>query len=220
MTCIRRIKLMFLLLAALSIAFLNSCVTTKVFQETTRVQTEKIQALQNIAEENERKIKNLETETKSEIARLDGSVDDAAATGTKALKQAETAEALAKKLSKGKVIYEVILTNEAGKFGFGKFEISDELKSILNDIAKMIKDQNRLRFIEIEGHTDDRGSEAYNLKLGLKRAEAVRRYFYEVNLLPLHIMSVISYGESRPMADNSTKEGRAQNRRVVILILE
>lgn len=220
MKCIRRIKMMFFLLLTLSIAFINGCVTTAVFQKTTRDQDEKIQTVQNIAEANERKIENLRTESKSEFARLDGSVDGAMAKGTKALKQAELAEELAKKLSKGKVIYEVTLSNEAGKFGFDKYDISAEFKSILNDLAKMIKAQNTQLFIEIQGHTDDKGSEEYNMKLGLKRAEAVRRYFNEINMLPLHMISAISYGESRPMANNSTKEGRAQNRRVVIIMLE
>ena len=220
MKYIIRIRMMFFLIMAISIAFINGCVTTEVFQKTTQSQDEKIQSAQNLADANERKIENLKTESKSEIARLDGRVDGAMANGTEALKQAETAKALAKKLSKGKVIYEVTLTNEAGKFGFDKYDIPAEFNPILNDLAEMIKAQNKQLFIEIQGHTDDQGSEAYNMMLGLKRAEAVRRYFSEINMLPLHMMSVISYGESRPIANNDTKEGRAQNRRVVIIILE
>ena len=220
MKCIRRIKMMFFLLVTLSIALINGCATTEALQKTTQNQNEKIQTVQNIAEANERKIENLRTESKSEIARLDRGVDGAMAKGTEALKQAEMAKELAKKLSKGKVIYEVMLTNEAGKFGFDKYDIPAEFNPILNDLSEMIKAQNKRLFIEIQGHTDDKGSEEYNMKLGLKRAEAVRRYFSEINMLPLHMLSAISYGESRPIANNSTKEGRAQNRRVVIILLE
>ena len=220
MKCIRRMKVTVFLIVTISIAFINGCVTTEVLQKTTQDQNDKIQTLRNIVEANERKIENLSAASKAEFAQLDGRVDDAMAKGTEALKKAELAEALAEKLSRGKVIYEVTLTNEAGKFGFDKYELSSEFKSILNDLAEMIKSDNKQLFIEIQGHTDDRGSEAYNMALGLKRAEAVRRHFNEINRLPLHMMSVISYGESRPFADNRTKEGRGQNRRVVIMILE
>ncbi|MCJ7616800.1 MAG: OmpA family protein [Desulfobacterales bacterium] len=220
MKLIKRVKIMFFLLAMLSIAFINGCVSKGVFQKTNQDQNDKLQVIQKIAEANERKIGNLRAESKYEFARLDGRVDDAMAKGNEALKKAEMAEELAKKLSNGKVIFEVAYTSDAGKFGFNKYELSDEFKAILDDIAKMIKTANRQLFIEIQGHTDDRGSEEYNMNLGLKRAEAVRQYFSEINMLPLHMMHAISYGESRPLANNSTKEGRAQNRRVVIIVLE
>ena len=56
-------------------------------------------------------------------------------------------------------------------------------------------------------------------RLGLNRAEAVKRYLYEKHQLPLHKMNVISYGEEKPAAENKTRDGRAQNRRVVIKVL-
>ena len=58
-----------------------------------------------------------------------------------------------------------------------------------------------------------------NTKLGWKRAEIVREYMNE-NGIPLHAINTVSRGESRPVADNSSKEGRAQNRRVVVRVLE
>ena len=74
-------------------------------------------------------------------------------------------------------------------------------------------------FIEVEGHTDSRGAASDNVRLGLERAEAVKRYVYENHKIPLHRVSVISFGEEKPVASNKTKEGRAQNRRVVIRVL-
>ena len=74
-------------------------------------------------------------------------------------------------------------------------------------------------YFEIEGHADATGPEGVNDRLGLQRAEAVKRYLYETHALPLHTISVISYGESQPVAPNTTREGRAQNRRVVIKVL-
>ena len=74
-------------------------------------------------------------------------------------------------------------------------------------------------YIEIEGHTDNVGAATYNDQLGLERAEAVKRYLYEAHQVPLHKINAISYGEEKPVAPNNTREGRAQNRRVVIKVL-
>ena len=63
--------------------------------------------------------------------------------------------------------------------------------------------------------SEDRGQ----FKLGMERAENVKRYLYETHQVPLHKINVISYGEDKPVAPNKTREGRAQNRRVVIKVL-
>ena len=72
----------------------------------------------------------------------------------------------------------------------------------------------------IEGHTDNTGSEGYNFDLGATRADAVRDYLNREGGVPLHAMNTISYGESQPVADNSSAGGRSQNRRVVVRVLE
>ena len=74
-------------------------------------------------------------------------------------------------------------------------------------------------FIEIEGHTDNVGDKAFNEKLGLARAEAVKRYLYQQHQVPLHKINVFSYGEDKPVAPNTNRAGRAQNRRVVVRVL-
>jgi outer membrane protein OmpA-like peptidoglycan-associated protein len=81
-----------------------------------------------------------------------------------------------------------------------------------------LKAENQNVYLEIQGHTDSVGPEEYNFRLGLERAETVRRYLSESGI-PLHRISVISYGEERPVATNKTKDGRSQNRRVVIQVL-
>ena len=63
------------------------------------------------------------------------------------------------------------------------------------------------------------GDAVMNERLGLARAEAVKRYLYEHHQIPLHKINVISYGEEKPVAPNNTRVGRAQNRRVVIKVL-
>ena len=87
----------------------------------------------------------------------------------------------------------------------------------LDQLGAVLVRENRNIFIEIQGHTDATGTEEYNYELGLKRAESVRRHLSDSGI-PLHRMSVISYGESKPVADNGTREGRRANRRVVFRI--
>jgi OOP family OmpA-OmpF porin len=71
--------------------------------------------------------------------------------------------------------------------------------------------------IEVAGHTDDRGSQAYNLTLSQRRAETVRRYLVDHGVT--NVLTVRGYGESEPIADNGTDAGRSENRRVVLRIL-
>ena len=82
-----------------------------------------------------------------------------------------------------------------------------------------LKTDTKNVFIEIEGHTDNVGSSELNQSLGLDRAESVKRYLYEQHQIPLHKINVISYGEEKPVAPNNSREGRAQNRRVVVKVL-
>ena len=86
-------------------------------------------------------------------------------------------------------------------------------------MAAQLKQDPKNVYIEIEGHTGSVGPKALNEKIGLERAQAVQRYLYEQYQIPLHKMSVISYGKEKPTAPNKTKAGRAQNRRVVIKVL-
>ena len=87
-------------------------------------------------------------------------------------------------------------------------------------LVQQLKAEPNGAFIEIEGHTDNVGdAEDSTIKLGLERAENVKRYLYEQHQVPLHQINVISYGEDKPIAPNKTRDGRAQNRRVVIKVL-
>ena len=89
----------------------------------------------------------------------------------------------------------------------------------LDEMISTLKADPKGAFFEIEGHTDSIGSQNLNMQLGLERADAVKRYLYEKHQIPLHKISVISYGQEKPVAPNKTKAGRAQNRRVVIKVL-
>jgi outer membrane protein OmpA-like peptidoglycan-associated protein len=94
-----------------------------------------------------------------------------------------------------------------------------EAKARIDEVVKQLKGNPNGAYVEVEGYTDNRGDKAHNDKLGLDRAESVKRYLYEEHQIPLHRISVISYGSDKPIAPNTTKAGRAQNRRVVIKVL-
>ncbi|MBX3268877.1 MAG: OmpA family protein [Sandaracinaceae bacterium] len=83
---------------------------------------------------------------------------------------------------------------------------------ILNTVAQVLRDFPDIS-IEIQGHTDDRGSDQYNLRLSSDRAESVRRYLTEQGIAPSRL-TARGYGESRPIDTNRTEPGRANNRRV------
>ena len=118
-----------------------------------------------------------------------------------------------------KLIFEVTLSEDQGNFKFGAADLPDEAKARLDQVIGQLKSDSKNVFIEIEGHTDNVGSPALNEQLGLERAEAVKRYLYEQHQVPLHKINVISYGEDKPVAPNNTRDGRAQNRRVVVKVL-
>jgi len=118
-----------------------------------------------------------------------------------------------------RIMFEVVLSEDEGNFAFGKTTLPDEAKTKLDQMITRIKADPKGAFFEIEGHTDNVGDKMYNEKLGMERADAVKRYLYEQHQIPLHKMNVISYGEDKPVAPNKDKAGRAQNRRVVIKVL-
>ena len=101
-------------------------------------------------------------------------------------------------------------------FEFGRSELTDDAKRTLTSAIAKPSAQARYMSVSLEGHADWVGSEDYNERLGLARAENVRRYLADQLRIPSDQISVISYGENSPVASNTTRAGRAQNRRVVI----
>ena len=118
-----------------------------------------------------------------------------------------------------RLVYEVVLSEDEGNFKFAKTVLPDAAKAKLDQLVATLKADPRGAYFEIEGHTDSVGDPTANERIGLARAESVKRYLYEQHQIPLHKMNVISYGEAKPIAPNKTRDGRAQNRRVVIKVL-
>jgi peptidoglycan-associated lipoprotein len=118
-----------------------------------------------------------------------------------------------------KLVYQVTLSEDQGNFQFAGVELPDAARARLDQVISDLKADPKAIYIEVEGHTDNVGSKDLNQKLGMERAEAVKRYLYTQHQVPLHKINVISYGEDKPVAPNNNRTGRAQNRRVVVRLL-
>lgn len=151
----------------------------------------------------------------SRQAKAEMAINELSVTNRQALERANDAG----KLAQGKFLYSVVLTDDEVKFGSGATELSAEGEQRLTELVRELKEDNRNVYVEIQGHTDATGSEANNERLGLQRAEVVRRYLYSQGVA-LSRMATISYGEDMPIASNDTRDGRASNRRVAIVVLD
>ena len=190
--------------AALVAAFaVTGCATEKYVDTHVAAVDEKITSTQSVADQQKERI----AEHDAMLARLDKTSRDAY----------ERAEA-AGKLAEGKFLYNVTLQDDGYKFKLNKYALSDEEKAKLMDFVSKLKSDNRNVYIEIQGHTDSTGTADYNETLGQERADAVRLFLNE-NGVALNRMNTISYGETAPVADNKSKAGRAQNRRVNIVVM-
>jgi outer membrane protein OmpA-like peptidoglycan-associated protein len=100
-------------------------------------------------------------------------------------------------------------------FDFNKYNIRPDARGILDEAVRILKERADIA-IAIEGHTDGVGSDAYNMKLSNRRAQAVKTYLVDHGVAAKRIVSVEGFGKRQPVASNATAEGRAQNRRVEI----
>jgi outer membrane protein OmpA-like peptidoglycan-associated protein len=98
-------------------------------------------------------------------------------------------------------------------FDFDKAVIKKQYYGKLDEIAVVIKKDPKMR-VEVQGHTDGVGTEKYNMKLSIKRANAVRDYLIKKGKIAADRLTAVGFGKTKPIATNDTKEGRAQNRRV------
>jgi peptidoglycan-associated lipoprotein len=222
-------------LLALTVAVAPACATKKFVRTEVGGVNQKVDTLTGTVEETqERTRQNTErigvVDQKAEAAgkAAAGAQSSADAAGKAAAAASERANQVGTQLggridevvaSSRRLVYEVTLSEDQGNFKFGGTDLPDTAKARLDEIVTSAKADPKGIYIEIEGHTDNVGNPAFNEKLGMERAEVVKRYLYEQHQIPLHKINVISYGEAKPVAPNNTRDGRAQNRRVVVRIL-
>ena len=223
-----RRQMMVFAVAAVTLAVAPACATKGFVRESVGEVNEKVGTLGTSLEETQERVKQNE----GRITETDAKATAAGTAATNAQKAAEAAAGQAQEVGQRadarataienetrKLIFETVISEDSGKFKFGDAQLPDEAKAAIDQMVTNLKADKKAIWIEIEGHTDSTGSAEYNERLGLERAEAVKRYLYEQHQVPLHKINTISYGETKPAGENRTRDGRAQNRRVVIKVL-
>jgi outer membrane protein OmpA-like peptidoglycan-associated protein len=188
------------------------CATKKYVSQEVATIDQKVEGIETAIEENQKRIKehderltslgSLITQQDAQIKGVDSKIEEV------------------RKFAQGSLIFKEILKNNDATFKFGSFELGPEARATLDLFIQKLIALDRGVYLEIQGHTDSTGPDGVNMTLGRKRAEAVMEYFYKQYRIPLHRMQVISFGSSAPIADNATRDGRAKNRRVEILVYE
>jgi peptidoglycan-associated lipoprotein len=194
------------------------CATKKYVKTETGAVNSRVDTVQGQVEQAQTKLNDHEQRINGQdqkLGQVSQQVGEVSKTAQEALQRAQEAG----KLAEGKLLYETVLTDDKVKFGFNKSQLSSGARAALDEFAAKIKADNKPVYIEVQGHTDNVGSDKYNQDLGEARAEAVRLYLNQKDGLPLHRMNVISYGKSAPVVSNKSRQGRAQNRRVVLVVL-
>ncbi len=194
----QRIRLAILAAAAMVPAALGlgGCATKDYVNQQMAAEDTKMEAAQTTLGQHQTHLNQLDQSTKDALAR-------ATAAG---------------KLAEGKFLYSMVLSDDSVKFPADSSKLSPEAQQRLSDFADKLKNDNRNVYLEIQGHTDSKGSDSLNQRLGEERAEAVR-LFLNQHGVPLNRMATISYGKQDPAADNNSRSGRAQNRRVVLIVM-
>jgi len=211
-------------ISALALTGTSACATKKMVRQRVGEVNDKVDTLSKSVEENQERTRANEgrigeVDQKAQAANqraqaANQRADEAYTAADKVNARADAIEAHSKRL-----VYEVVLSEDKGGFKFGQSKIPADMQTQIDELVAQLKANPNGGYIEVEGHTDNVGPKDVNYKIGLERAEAVKRYLYENQQIPLHKINVISYGEEKPIAPNKTKDGRAQNRRVVIKVL-
>jgi peptidoglycan-associated lipoprotein len=200
---------------ALTPMLLGGCATKKYVQEEIGKVNQRVDTVETKTGQRLDGTQSQVGEVQSRIGKLETELGQVSKTAQEALDRA----AAAGKLAEGKLMYEVVLSDDSVHFPVDHSGLTKEAEAALDEFAGKLKADNHNVYIEIQGHTDGRGEADANVRLGEARANAVRSHLNMKGGIPLHRMSVISYGESEPVADNVNRAGRAQNRRVVLVVL-
>jgi peptidoglycan-associated lipoprotein len=189
--------------AVLGVAGLGGCATKKFVNEQVGQVSTRVDSVSGQVSDVTARVGDHDTK----LANLDQSTKDALERAT-----------AAGKLAEGKFLYSQVLQDDSMKFGVSKAALSPEAQARLDAFVDKLKTDNRNVYIEVQGHTDATGTKDVNYRLGEERAEAVRRYLNEHGVA-LNRIGTISYGADDPVAPNNKRDGRAQNRRVVLIVL-
>ena len=183
---------------ALTVAVAPACATKKFVRTEVGNVNGKVDTLAGTVEETQERTRKNE----ERIGAVDQKAEAAGRSATEARSAADAAANAAKDVdsrlggrinnveaASRKLVFEVTLSEDQGNFKFGKAALPDEAKARLDEVVQQLKSNPNGAYIEVEGYTDSRGSKEYNQKLGLDRAESVKRYLYEQHQIPLHCLA-------------------------------
>jgi len=204
-----------LFVAVLGLSLAGCATTTDVDKKIADAQSKTDKKIESV----ESQVEGLQEKQKATEGRVDDQgrqIEQISQSAKEALQRAQEAGVLAK----GKILFQQSFSEDRVRFKVNSFELTKDAKTALDEFSLKIKGLDKGVYLEIQGHTDDTGGSDYNDQLGQQRAEAVRRYLAREHKLPLGRISTISYGDTQPVESNKTAKGRAQNRRVIIVVLE
>jgi outer membrane protein OmpA-like peptidoglycan-associated protein len=176
-----------------SVVGLGGCATKDYVNQQVGAEDAKVQATQSQVDRHEAHLVSLDQTSQDALNRADA----------------------AGKLAQGKFLYSMVLSDDSVKFPVRSAKLSPEAKQRLADFVEKLKSDNRNVYVEIQGFTD---SSERDKQLGKERADAVRLFMNREGVA-LNRMATISYGKADPVASNKTRTGRAQNRRVVLIVM-
>ena len=203
------------LLAAAAVS-LSACATKKYVSHEVGELNGKVDNISGEVERTQERVRTNETKIGQVEQESQAGIGEAKSSASQAMSRAEQAE----RAARGKLIYEVTLSNDKVTFPFNRAQLSPEATALVDEAVGKITEENRGVYFEIEGHTDSVGSKEYNYHLGEERAMAVRNYLHDRHNIALNRIEVISYGPDKPVKDNKSRASRAENRRVVLRVLE
>lgn len=213
--------------ASLLILLTAGCATKKYVQANVSNLETKISAVDKKTDENTTRITDLDRKTETGIADAQKKAEDAGQQASKAESDAQAANALAQKgVDQANQVGQQLqsidnfkpVKSETVLFKAGRYNLTDEDKQQLDAFTQTTGSLKRY-VVQVQGFTDSTGSKSYNLQLSQRRADAVVRYLTETDKIPLIWIRYLGYGEDMPAANNDSRDGRQQNRRVVVTVL-
>jgi OmpA-OmpF porin, OOP family len=221
-------------LALLGMVFIfeAGCATKKFVRQNIDPVSGRVDELQEVTQKNEAAIKDVDTRAQSGIQAAQASTNEVEQKAAAANQKAENATQLAQntqsQISQVESAFSQTISaldtyrpveTASVQFKFDQAELTDEAIAKLDELAAKVKDSKGY-VLEIRGFTDTSGADRHNLALSNRRSEAVVRYLAEQHQVPLSRMFILGFGEARDPEANRTREGRAANRRVDVVVLK
>lgn len=224
----RKASVLIVLVGVVAVALLTAgCATKKYVRTQMDPLEERLGKLDERTTDNATRITEVDQKSERGINEAKDQAKDAAGQAVEAGNSAKAANELANKgLTEAEMVRRDLenahkfkpVEEQTIRFAFNSAKLTDEGRQQLDALAKTVGSMERF-LIAVQGYTDTVGSPEYNLQLSERRADAVTRYLTMTHGIPLIRIYKLGYGEDSPAAENTTREGREQNRRVEVRVL-